>query len=487
MNRNCGFAAGSHGEDHGGAAGDNVAAGKYTALGPVAGSGLGHNVVPLVRLQFRRSALDQRICGGADADDHHVSGQNILGADNGNRPSASVRVGFAQFHAHATRASEPALLVADKFDGVGQHAEFDTFFNRMMNLFEARGHLGLGAAIDQRCRARTKPARSADCVHGGVAAAHNDHVAIAAIVYRLIVLGDLVGTHQVDACEKFVGGVDAVEVLAGNVKKHRQPCAGSHKDSVELFVPHQLINGYALADHDVGFKLHAHPAQVVHFTFDNRLGQAELRNPVNKNAAKFVQRLEDAHPVALLNQIARSRKTGRAATHDGHAFAGGRGDGGQAELAAIALVVSDEALQVTNGDRRALLAEHASALALIFLRTNAAGDGGQRVILAHFGRGGQIVACTNESYDVFDLYAYRTLNNAAGLGALDAARRFSERICRGQAQIHFFKIAAAHLGIGLRHVRAQNSHPLFQRKYVAHAGGKLPAVRHNASPLQIGR
>ena len=138
-----------------------------------------------------------------------------------------------------------------------------------------------------------------------------------------------------------------------------------------------------------------------------------------------MQRLKDAHAMALLDQVACGREAGRTAADDGHAFAGGRRDGRQSKLAALALEVGDKPLQVADGDRLALLAQHASAFALILLRAHAAGDGGQRVVFAHFGGRGQIVARVDQRYDLLDLDADRAIRLAAGLGAGDAARGLS--------------------------------------------------------------
>ena len=146
-------------------------------------------------------------------------------------------------------------------------------------------HLGFGAAIDQSGRARAEAAGGADGVHGGVAAADYDYVAIAAVVDRLIVFRDLVGAHEIDAGEKFVGGVDAVEVFAGNAEKDGQTRAGGDKDRVVALVAHQLVERNALADDDVGFELDAHAAEVVDFFFHDRLGQAELGDAVDEDAA----------------------------------------------------------------------------------------------------------------------------------------------------------------------------------------------------------
>ena len=91
-----------------------------------------------------------------------------------------------------------------------------------------------------------------------------------------------------------------------------------------------------------------------------------------------------------------------------------------------ALEVGDEALQVADGDGLALLADDASALALVLLRADAAGDGGQRVVFAHFRRGGQKFARVDERDNLFDLDADGAIGLAAGFGAGDAARGFSD-------------------------------------------------------------
>ena len=179
-----------------------------------------------------------------------------------------------------------------------------------------------------------------------------------------------------------------------------------------------------------------------------------------------MQRLKDAHAMALLDQVSGGAKPRRPAADDGHALAGCGRVGGQAKLAARALIVGDKALQIADGHRRALLAQDAAALALILLRADAAGDGRQRVVLAQLGRRGQIVARMDQRHDLLDLHAHRAIDDAAGLGAFDAARGFGQRVQHIQAQIHLLKVAAAHRGVQLRHVRAQNLHALFEGKSI---------------------
>ena len=54
------------------------------------------------------------------------------------------------------------------------------------------------------------------------------------VEHRGVGARELVGGHQVDAGEVFVGGVDALEVLAGDVHEHRQAGAVGDEDGVEL-------------------------------------------------------------------------------------------------------------------------------------------------------------------------------------------------------------------------------------------------------------
>jgi hypothetical protein len=121
------------------------------------------------------------------------------------------------------RAGEPALLIPEKFDWVSRHVKVDALGQSVVNLFNARWHLGLRAAIDQLCRARTRSPYCADRVHRSVTAAHDNHVAIATVVHRLIIFKHLVGMDQVYARRKFVGGVDAVKLLPRRVEDTDSP------------------------------------------------------------------------------------------------------------------------------------------------------------------------------------------------------------------------------------------------------------------------
>ena len=59
--------------------------------------------------------------------------------------------------------------------------------------------------------------------------------------------------------------------------------------------------------------------------------------------------------------------------------------GSVADIEVALLVVGDEALQISNAQRLNFLAHQAAAFAVVFLRADAPGDGGQHVVFADFG------------------------------------------------------------------------------------------------------
>ena len=93
----------------------------------------------------------------------------------------------------------------------------------------------------------------------------------------------------------------------------------------------------------------------------------------------------------------------------------------------LLLVVGDEALEIADAEGLAALAEQASAFAVILLRADAAGDGGEDVIFANFGGGGEEVAVDDELDEILDLDADGAILGAGGLGAFEAAQGFLAR------------------------------------------------------------
>ena len=84
--------------------------------------------------------MDKRVGAGADADDGHVGGEHDFRAGDGNGTAATVGVRLSELHLLAAYGGEPALLIADEFEGAGEHAELDALLPGMMNFFAAGRH-----------------------------------------------------------------------------------------------------------------------------------------------------------------------------------------------------------------------------------------------------------------------------------------------------------------------------------------------------------
>src|ERR1035441_1096594 len=226
-------------------------------------------------------------------------------------------------------------------------------------------------------------------------------------------------------------------MFAGNAHKLRQPSAGADKHGIVAFFFHQFVDGDGASHDYVGFKLHAHGAHVIDLLTDDPLWQAEFWNAIHEHATDLVQCLENVHLVPLLHQIPRRRQAGGAAAHDGNFLSRRRRLGQVADVEVALFIVGDEALQVSDAQRLNLLAHQTAAFAVIFLRTDAAGDGGQHVIFADLGRRAHEVAGDDELHELFHFDAHRTVDHAYRLGALEATRRFLPRQFFGIAPVHF--------------------------------------------------
>ena len=152
----------------------------------------------------------------------------------------------------------------------------------MMYFLEAGGHLLFRAAVDDGNFVRAQPQRRARRVHGHVAAA--DHGHLFAHAHGGVRLREGVGLHQVDAGQKLVGRVDAVEVLAGDALEARQARAGADEHGLVALVK-QFFQRHGAADDHVGFDLHAQRLDGGDLLAHKALGQAELGNAVDQHAA----------------------------------------------------------------------------------------------------------------------------------------------------------------------------------------------------------
>ena len=120
-------------------------------------------------------------------------------------------------------------------------------------------------------------------------------------------------------------------------------------------------------------------------------------------------------------------------------------------------VVRHETFELADGDRLALDAEHAAALALRFLRTHAPAHGGKRRVLRDDrGRAGDVAGGELRD-ETRDLQAHRAGGHAARVAAVQAAGRFQERLFLIVAVAYFFKIGRADLRVLLAHRYTGNS------------------------------
>jgi len=133
-----------------------------------------------------------------------------------------------------------------------------------------------------------------------------------------------------------------------------------------------------------------------------------------------VERLEDVHLVAHAGQLAGGGEAAWPGAHDGDPeprLPGRRRLGRHV----LRRPVGHEALQPADGDRLALLAAQADALALDLLRADASGGGRQRVVYAQDLRCLDEVVIGHGLDELRDVHAYRAALHAGLVLAADAA------------------------------------------------------------------
>jgi hypothetical protein len=267
------------------------------------------------------------------------------------------------------------------------------------------------------------------------------------------------GLHEVVPGEVLVGGEDAVQVLAGDVHEPGESRAGADKDRVVSVLLHELGDGADLADHVVHLEFDAELLQVLHFPLHDGLGEAELGDAVDEDAAGLVESLEDGHVVAGLDAVAGNGEPGGAGADDGDLLARLGGRLGHRRLALLGFPVGDEALQAADGHGLLLLAEDADLLALVLLRADAAADGGKEVgILDGRHRAGHVLV--HDGLDEGrDVDRHGAALDAEGLLAHEAARSLDGGLVDGVPQRHGVEVLRPLVGVLLRHGCAWNLGP----------------------------
>ena len=441
-----GVLAGAHGQDDGGGAGDCVAACKDSDL-----LGMGHVVRVDAALagggQAGGGGTDQGVGAGADGDDDGVHVHDPLFFLLGDGGAASAGVRIAQLLGHALQPDHMAVLITQDGAGIVEQIELDALSLGMLHLFLAGGHLIPAAAIDNVYLAGAQTLGHAGRVHGHVAGAHNGDL-VEALDGGVIVVP--VGLHQVGAGEQLVGGIDAHQVLAGDVQELGQACAGANEDGLVALLK-ELVDGDGLAHNDIVLDLHAQGLQILDLSSHDLLGQTELGDAVDQHAAGLVEGLKNGYVIAHFAHVAGAGQAGRAGADHRHLVAvAGRNDGSRLVLFGH-VVIRHKALQATDGHALSPDAADAAGLALPLLGADAAADGGQRVGGGDDLIGGVKVALSDLGDEFGDTHAHRAAGAAHGFLAVQAALGLGNGGLRVIAQCDLIKVRGAHHGVLLRH------------------------------------
>ena len=316
----------------------------------------------------------------------------------------------------------------------------------MLHLFVTGGQLLHATAIDHPdLSAQTLGA--AGGVHRHVTAA-NDGNLLALKIHDGGIAVLAIGLHEVDTGQELVGGEHALEVLAGDVHKHGQTCAGAHEHGLIALFLHQLIDGDGAAHHGVGDYLNTEVLKALDFLLNDGLGQTELGDAVHQHAAGKVECFIHGDIIALTCQIACTGETGRAGTNDSHLVTVGLGLSGSAALMTVGvMIVGYKTLKAADTHALTLNAADALTLALVLLRADTTADGGQRV-----GRGDDLiraveVALGNAGDKLGNTHVHGAAGDALGILAVEAALCLVNGHFLGIAQCHLVEILIADVGV----------------------------------------
>ena len=213
--------------------------------------------------------------------------------------------------------------------------------------------------------------------------------------------------------------------------------------------------------------------QTVNLKIYDAIRQTIFGYAVFQHTAEFVQCLEDCYIITTLNQVAGAGQTCRTTTNHSHfAFlCNGRlyFCGSSFLCATQTSLIGCKTLQVSNGNGLATSLEvDTSAFTLLFLRTNAATDCGQRTILAD--------RCQSLT-KLFGLYIFNkawyvdsngTTFHASRVGAVKAAMCFGHGLFYGITFVYFLaEFTGTKLSIAFGHILTLNGHAFLWRHLFA--------------------
>ena len=328
--------------------------------------------------------------------------------------------------------------------------EGDPFLLGVADLLDARGGLGLRAAVDALDVGRAEAARDAQAVHRGVAGAEDDDAAAGR--HGRVLVREAVAAHEVHARQELVRAVDGARELPGDPEEARRARARPDEDGVVAHLRLELRDRERLADDLVRLELHAERLEVLHLAVDRRARQAEGRDPVLEDAADHVESLVDRDVGARLREVARAGEA-RGARAD---------DRDLAERARVRRllhdegrsVVADEALEAPDRDGLHLaLHEDALRLALALLRADAPADRGEEVALLDRPEGSGEVAHEDVADEAGNVDVDGAALDARRPHALDAALGLLQGVDHPVAEVHLEEVPGALDVVALGHLR----------------------------------
>ena len=156
--------------------------------------------------------------------------------------------------------------------------------------------------------------------------------------------------------------------------EHRQACARTDKYRIVALFVEKVVYRDRLSDNRVGLNLHAEFFDIFDFMRNHRvLRQSEFRDTVDQHTARLVERLKNLDLIAELSEVAGTGESRRPRTDHSDALPVFLGMVLRLQFM-LTCPVCHIALQLTDCNRLTLDAANTDALALGFLRTNAAAN-----------------------------------------------------------------------------------------------------------------
>ncbi len=267
---------------------------------------------------------------------------------------------------------------------------------------------------------------------------------------RRIVFGKEIGFHEIHPGEELVGGIHAVEVFAGDLHEVGQAGPCPDKDGF-VALSEQVVDGEGFSDHVADLHLRAQLFDVFALPLDDPLGQAELGNAVHQDASRFMEGFEDGDAMSLLDELAGRRQARRPRPDHGHFLSGRRREVRQPDVALLERVVRREPFQAADGDRLSFFGQNADDLALIFLGTDAAADGGQEVPFLDLVNGPDEIPVPDELDECRDVDIDGTARDAGGFLAVQAPGGFAHRLVPRVSEGDFLEVLHPELGVLFGH------------------------------------